>query len=368
MAQAPSMRIIPVATLEGHEDRAWHIAWNPTKPILASCSADKSVRLYGYRQASDSDVPDAPYLKFSHLSTIPTGHAKTVRAVAWSPSGKTLATASFDSNIGVWAQEEDEDGEDGAFNPSAEWECMSLLEGHETECKSVAYSASGNLLASCSRDKTVWVWEVHPDHDFECMGVLMEHTQDVKCVAWHPTEEILASASYDDTIKLYIDDPQEDWYCFQTLSGHSSTVWSLAFSPDGRYLASASDDTTIRIWERVQEHKWECVDVLEGHERSIYSISWGTGKPSGSDGAGSLGWIASTGGDGIINVWEIGVGPSTRDPSRKTLSHRIIANISQAHDVHDVNSVVWCPRKGFEDIFATAGDDGAVKVWKVAPS
>lgn len=139
----------------GHDDRAWHVAWNPARPILASCSADKTVRLYNYRSTMDPDTATAP-LEFSLHTTIPTGHAKTVRAVAWSPSGKTLATASFDSNIGIWAQ--DEDDEEGG-SPQGEWECMSLLEGHETECKSIAYSSSGTLLASCSRDKTVWVWE-----------------------------------------------------------------------------------------------------------------------------------------------------------------------------------------------------------------
>ena len=72
------------------------------------------MRLYAYSKSADPDVSDP---KFSHITTIPTGHAKTVRAVAWSPSGKTLATASFDSNIGVWAQEEDDEGEEGAFTP-----------------------------------------------------------------------------------------------------------------------------------------------------------------------------------------------------------------------------------------------------------
>lgn len=177
--------------------------------------------------------------------------------------------------------------------------------------------------------------------------------------------QILASASYDDTIKLYIDDPSEDWYCFQTLSGHGSTVWTLAFSPDGRYLASGSDDDTIRIWERVQEHKWEHVGTLEGHERSVYSISWGRGKDTGD---GEVSWLASTGGDGTIFIWRMNVTPSSTEGGKSSISHKVIARLFSAHDVSDVNTIVWCPRPGLEDVFATAGDDGIVKVWKVTPS
>jgi cytosolic iron-sulfur protein assembly protein CIAO1 len=179
------------------------------------------------------------------------------------------------------------------------------------------------------------VFVVHPDSDFECAAVLMEHTQDVKAVAWHPHEDvrslsfldlrlltlscqILASASYDDTIKIYLDDPSDDWYCATTISGHASTVWSLAWSPNGEYLASASDDRTVRIWRRPprkenQGQRWashqesdggEWMEVLklEKHTRSVYSVTWGTGL-----GEGHLGWIASAGGDGFINIWEIKV-------------------------------------------------------------
>ncbi|KAJ6516272.1 WD40-repeat-containing domain protein [Mycena sanguinolenta] len=342
-------RIDPIQELPGHQDRAWSVAWNPAKPLVSSCSADKTVRIYKYAATTSSFAPT-----FSHIATIPTGHTKTVRSIAWAPSGNTLATASFDSNIGIWEQEESEDGE----GRKGEWECASLLEGHETECKSVAYSSSGTLLASCSRDKTVWIWEgdaVHPDSDFECMGVLMEHTQDVKCVAWHPDEEILASASYDDTIKLYIDDPSDDWFCFSTLTGHSSTVWSLAWSPKNSYLASASDDKTIRIWRRVAEHKWESALVLEGNERSVYSVSWGIGKSSSP----SLGWVAAVGGDGVIRVWELA------ENEDSTLRQKFIAQLPNAHGVHDVNSVAWCPRQGFEDLLATTGDDGATRIWRI---
>ncbi|KAF8962358.1 WD40-repeat-containing domain protein [Flammula alnicola] len=388
-----------VADLPGHEDRAWHVAWNPEKPLLASCSADKTVRIYSYSTTPSVDnkdpksIPSSTYT-FKLLTSIPTGHAKTVRAVAWSPSGETLATASFDSNIGIWECEKGDGGDDDeGGDASGEWECISTLEGHETECKSVAYSASGTLLASCSRDKTVWIWEVHPDGEFETISVLMEHTQDVKCVAWHPTEEILASASYDDTIKLYIEDPSDDWFCFATLTGHTSTVWSLAWSPafgpdthrtSASYLASASEDMTVRVWKRVAEHKWECVLVLGGHERSVYSVGWGRGVPPRSTGPARegderdgdetekglyLGWLASAGSDGKVLIWELWEPSSSTTTSATTPPrHKLLASLPSAHGVHDVNAVVWCPRSGLEDLLATTGDDGHTRVWRVVPS
>lgn len=51
--------------------------------------------------------------------------------------------------------------------------------------------------------------------------------------------------------------------------------------------------------------------------------------------------------------------------SSSTLNAELIACVNEAHGVHDVNSVSWCPREGFEDLLATAGDDCSVKVWRI---
>ncbi|CAE7872903.1 Ciao1 [Symbiodinium necroappetens] len=236
---APSLR--KVCALRGHDERAWYVAWRPSSPKLmfASSGSDLTIRIW---TCGTRDPGHEESWALSQEIDVSERHSRTLRSLAWSPCGKLLAAASFDASISVWRVIPGTD-----TRGRIEFDCMTVLSGHENEVKSVAFSPSGNLFASCSRDRSVWVYDSEETDEYECVALLQSHTQDVKAVRWHPQQEVLFSCSYDDTIKVWGPDG-DDWCCKETMEGHGSTVWSMSFDSTGSHFASCSDDGSLRIW------------------------------------------------------------------------------------------------------------------------
>ena len=76
---------------------------------------------------------------------------------------------------------------------------------------------------------------------------LKGHQGSVLAVAFSPDGNVLASCSRDKTIKLW--DPQTG-ALRRTLTGPKNRLESLAFSPDGKTLASGSGGPEALIWLR----------------------------------------------------------------------------------------------------------------------
>lgn len=126
------------------------------------------------------------------------------------------------------------------------------VSGHKSAVLDIKWAPfNENLIASCSDDTTVKVWQI-PDGGLtedmtDAAVVLKGHQRKVTIVEWHPTaDSILFSASADLTIRGWNVKTGEQ---FRQYEAFTDTIYGFSFNYTGASFAAVSKDKKIRVFD-----------------------------------------------------------------------------------------------------------------------
>jgi WD40 repeat protein len=257
-----------IRVLTGHTGAVRAVAFSPDGLTLATASDDFTVRVWDL-------VTGTERLQL-------TGHAGAVFAVAFSPDGVTLASASEDHTVRLW-------------DPVTGTERLQLT-GHTGAVRAVAFSPDGVTLASASEDSTVRLWDQITGTEQLQLPV---RSGMVLAIAFSPTAQILATTSTSSEVCLWDSTTGAEQAQLTTYIGWASAV---AFSPDGQTLATTNLFYTVQLWDPVTGTERA---QLTGHTGMVSAVAF---SPDGQA-------LASAGGDGTVRLWDSVTGTEQAQPT-----------------------------------------------------
>ncbi|CAE6415991.1 unnamed protein product, partial [Rhizoctonia solani] len=212
------------------------------------------------------------------LASVTTGLKKTVTAVAYSPNGNLIVTASrislnYDAEVNLWdaytgtwvlrlLKDASRDISTIQFSPDGTriacitgifpsktvvWDTTDGREVSEayksrTEATSISYSPNGSFIALGHKNKIITIWDAYTGT--EELKRLTGHPSLVKSVHFSPDSTRLVSSTDE---QIWIWDVQTGQMLFELPHGHEKGIKSASYSPDGTRIISISYDMSVRI-------------------------------------------------------------------------------------------------------------------------
>jgi len=265
----------------GHTGPCLDVRFSRSGHLMASASADRTLRLW----QPNNQLGDSVAL---------TGHSGPVNCLDFSPDNLRIASGADDKTVRLWTISQARlTGSLGQHDPGSQ---------HQDRVLSVQFapSASSSLVASCSADRSVKLWDerstrcvasLPPDED----GTMPRH------LSFHPTGTCLAVASGD---RVKVLDVTGGMRLRQLYLAHVGQVNQVSFHPSGNYLLSAGHDGTVKLYDCLKEAR--PLYTVRGHEGAVAAVAF---SPNG-------GFFCTGGEDSQVMMWRreaVGGGSSTRE-------------------------------------------------------
>jgi len=214
-------------SLTNYTDLFSSVAFNADGSLLGVASADHLAHVCRVAEGGS---------QLAEIFTL-TGHAAPVSAIAFSPTGRSVVTASADRSLKVWSTQ------DGhllrTFN-------------HHTEAVHVlafrprsggASAETPAFCASAGDDRTVRIWQPEIGR---MVRIIRQHQGPIFALAFSPDGKTLFSAGKEGSIRRI--DPDSDAILAEW-PAHSDWIYAIAISPDGSKLASGDWSGAVRLWD-----------------------------------------------------------------------------------------------------------------------
>ncbi|HLY26965.1 MAG TPA: serine/threonine-protein kinase [Aggregatilineales bacterium] len=261
--------------LEGHQQPVDALAWSPDGTRIASASEDKTIRIW------NATTGDSQFIL--------RGHTDLVTYVAWSRDGKRIASVSEDDTIRLWNPDQGE--------AVATWQTPGGL-----GAVLVAWSPDSTRLASLDKDSNVAMWDVQSGTSTTFFKGTFGPKFFGDAMAWSPDGSRLAVAINSNAVTL-VDAKTGD--TLSTFPAHSDAVLAMAWNSDSSRLATGSADGTVRTWDMTSGSAVPLLSI-DAQIASVSAVAW---SPDSKRLSSSSGFINLGGTDDLTaHIWDAETG------------------------------------------------------------